>query len=135
MVAKDIAGCTDIPQPYLSKLLHALTGSDLIAAKRGYRGRFQLTRPAREISLLEVVEAVDGSAWSSGCLLGLEECTDARACPAHVFWKEQRRRIEAELARLTLSDMAEFEWVRDTRYRHTLPEGRELPSGRTARQR
>lgn len=115
VVAKEIANCTGIPRPYLSKLLHALTGSDLIVAKRGYQGGFRLTRAAGQISLLDVTEAVDGSAWISGCLLGLEECSDQRACPTHGFWKEQRARIKAELAGLTLRDVAEFERGRGKR--------------------
>jgi len=115
VLAKDIAGCTGIPLPYLSKLLHALTGSGLIVAKRGYRGGFQIARPAERISLLDVAEAVEGRKWLPVCLLGLAECSDERACPTHEFWKKERGRIEKELSRLTLHDVAEFERQRGIR--------------------
>ena len=90
VLAKNISECTGISLPYLSKMLHALTGSGVIVAKRGYRGGFQLAQPADQITLLEVVEAVEGQAWMPRCLLGLDECSDQRACPTHEFWKKQR---------------------------------------------
>lgn len=115
VLAKTIAECTGVPLPYLSKTLHALTGSGLVLAKRGYRGGFQLGRPADQITLLEVAEAVEGRKWLPVCLLGLEECSDQRGCPTHAFWTKKRARIEKELKRLTLRDVAEFERKRGTR--------------------
>jgi Rrf2 family protein len=109
VLAKDIARCTGISLPYLSKMLHALGGSGLIEAKRGYRGGFRLARAADRISLLAVAEAVEGGDWLSRCLLGLEECSDQRACPTHQFWKTQRQDIQRELQRLSLCDVAQFE--------------------------
>ncbi len=115
MLAKDISKNTGISLPYLSKLLHALTGSGLVHAKRGYRGGFQLAQPAEQITLMEVAEAVGGSDWLPTCLLGLEECSDQRACPTHEFWEKERSRIENELKRQTLRDVARFERQRGTR--------------------
>lgn len=115
VLAKTISECTGISLPYLSKLLHALTSSGLVSAKRGYRGGFQLARSAKEISLLDVAEAVEGRKWLPECLLGLDECSDARACPTHEFWQKERSRIEKELKRQTLRDVAEFERQRGAR--------------------
>lgn len=107
--AKDIAGCTGIPLPYLSKILHALGKVGLVVTKRGYRGGFALARSARQINLLEVAEAVEGGAWLPKCLLGFEGCADDRACPTHRFWKTQREKIQTELRRVTIHDVAQFE--------------------------
>jgi len=107
--ARQIADCTGMPKPYLSKILHALGRSGLITTKRGRRGGFALARPAWQISLLDIVEAVEGTAWQEGCLLGISECTDERSCPTREFWKVERERIRAELARLTLVKVSEFE--------------------------
>ena len=70
--AKDIAACTGVPLPYLSKLLHILATYGLVASKRGYQGGFHLVRPAEQISLLDIAEAVEGKNWCPKCLLGLE---------------------------------------------------------------
>lgn len=108
LLAKDIADCTGIPLPYLSKVLNGLSVSRIVQAKRGYRGGFKLARPGDRVSLLDVVEAVEGSEWASRCLLGLEACSDEQPCPAHASWKRGRRAIAAELKRTKLSDTAGF---------------------------
>lgn len=108
-LAKDIASAAEIPKAYLSTILNALARNGLVKAKRGYRGGFALAKPAEKISVLGVVEAVEGHAWREGCLLGLNSCSDERACPSHVFWKAQRKQIEGFLRSLTLAQVAEFE--------------------------
>ena len=108
-LAKDIASSADIPKAYLSTVLNALVRDGLIKAKRGYRGGFVLARSAERISVLRVVEAVEGHAWREGCLLGLSQCSDERACPSHAFWKTQRGKIADFLRSLTLAQVAAFE--------------------------
>lgn len=109
VLARDIARCTGIPQPYLSKVLHSLARRGLIVAKRGYRGGFALAQAPDRISLLDVAEAVDGEQAVPRCLLGLAECSPERACPTHQFWQRERERIMTELQRLTLAEAAQFE--------------------------
>lgn len=112
ILARDIAACTGIPKPYLSKILHSLLGSGLIRTKRGYRGGFSLARPSSGISLLEIAEAVEGAGVLDGCLLGLAECSEEVACPAHEFWSRERERIRRRLGGTTLKDVARFERAR-----------------------
>ena len=108
VLSKDIAATTDIPGPYLSRVLHALGRSGLIRAKRGYRGGFALARPASRISLLDVAVAVEGRHWKAPCLLGLTSCAPLRACPTHAFWMRELARIERELRRTTLAGIGGF---------------------------
>lgn len=109
MLARELAVRTGVPKPYLSKILHALARAQLIRAKRGYLGGFMLARRAEEIMLLDIVDAVDGTAWAGRCLLGLAACSDERACPMHEFWKSERASIRGLLARTSLQDVAQFE--------------------------
>jgi len=103
--AKQIAECTGLPLPYLSKILHSLGRSGLVLTKRGYNGGFTLARPAEQITLVDVAEAVDGAGWLPQCLLGLDDCPGACHCPTRTFWKKERQRIEAELRRITVRDL------------------------------
>src|SRR5437879_11731765 len=57
---KDIAERTGLPQPYLEQILLALKGAGLVRSKRGVGGGYVLARPASEITLGEIVSAVDG---------------------------------------------------------------------------
>lgn len=107
--AQEIAGCTQVPLPYLSKILNTLATTELVESKRGYRGGFRLLRHPDSITLLEIVELVDGADWCSRCMLGLDECSDERSCPTHEFWKVERERLRDELGRITLGEIAEFE--------------------------
>ena len=108
VLAKDIAACTGIPLPYLSKILHALHRSGLVHGKRGYRGGFMLARPPAEVSLLEVAEALEGKNWLPHCLIGLDNCDPEHRCPTHDFWTTERAKIEQELRRVGLNDVAAF---------------------------
>lgn len=106
VLARDIARATGIPLPYLSKILQALGQSGLIRGKRGFHGGFSLARPADQISIMDVTEAVEGRRWLAPCLLGMSACNDPDHCPLHRFWGPMRQRIERELKRRTLREMA-----------------------------
>jgi Rrf2 family protein len=100
-----IAERTGVPRAYLAKIVNLLARQGLIVAKRGQRGGIALARPARQISLLQIVEAVEGKAWLGPCLLALDDCGTARACPTHAFWLEVRERIQQKLGETTLAEV------------------------------
>ncbi|MFJ8042608.1 RrF2 family transcriptional regulator [Kitasatospora sp. NPDC096147] len=102
----------DLPAPYLAKQLQSLTRAGLLAATTGPRGGFRLARPAGEITLLQLVEAVDGVAPPYECreirqqgrgALAPEDCRHtcvlaARMADAHQAWRDS-------LAGVTLADV------------------------------
>ena len=102
---RDVAKCAGIPRPYLARIINNLTYKGLVTAKRGYQGGITLARPAREISLLQVVEAIEGPDWIAPCLLGLNDCVAHKTCPAHVFWQRASRQLKAIMSRTTLTDV------------------------------
>jgi len=103
VVSKQIHKCTGVPIPYLRKILFALGKAGLIDAKRGYQGGFALARPADEISLLDVIRAVEHKKPGDSCLLALAGCSDATPCPMHGFWEKESAKIEAKLSRITIA--------------------------------
>ena len=105
---RDIAECTKIPQPYLQKVLHTLGKAGLVRTKRGYKGGLALALPAKEISLSDVAEAIEGPRWMSDCLLGLDGTDCVRLCPTKAFWKRESRRIKVELDRLTVAQVKQY---------------------------
>ena len=116
---KDIAAGLRLPKPYLAKIINHLERAGIVKSKRGYRGGVVLARPPQVISLLEVVEAVEPSAWASPCVFGLEFCPVNYACPAHGPWTAIRNQMRTLLQSTSLADM-----VRATR------RGKNLVSGR-----
>lgn len=109
VLARDLAASLGAPLPYLSQILHRLSVAGLVDAKRGQGGGFTLAVSADKLTVATVVDTIEGADWLSGCLLGSAECSDARACPTHTFWKAERQRIRTELERLTIQRVAQFE--------------------------
>ncbi len=99
----DIARCTGVPRAYLAKILSALSREGLVQTRRGYRGGISLARSAEDISLLQIVEAVEGDQWLGHCPLGNEGCDVFTFCPTHDFWERIRREITEELRRIDLA--------------------------------
>ncbi|GAB4239203.1 MAG: hypothetical protein OHK005_00420 [Candidatus Methylacidiphilales bacterium] len=106
---RDLAASSDVPKAYLAKIFKKLVNAGILKAKRGWAGGTRLARPARDISLFEIARVIDGEDWTTKCLLGLAECSDERACPAHAFWKAERARIEAKLREISLADVIRLE--------------------------
>jgi len=103
LLLRDIARLARVPAAYLAKRMPDLVAAGLVASRRGQRGGLVLARDPAEITLLQISEAVEARRWLDGCLLGLAECSDARACPVHEFWKPMRARIEQTLRSTTLA--------------------------------
>lgn len=103
-----IARCSRVPTPYLAKIINALARKGLVTARRGVGGGVALSRPPEEISLLQIVEAVEGPDWLGECLLGLDECSDQATCPTHHFWQRIRAEITQELSQTNLAMVIAF---------------------------
>ena len=102
---REVAASAGIGKPYLAKIFNLLANTDLLVAKRGYRGGILLARPATEITLLQVVDAVEGDAWTRRCLLGMRDCDPQNLCPCHDMWTEMKSRIRASLGEITLAEV------------------------------
>ena len=99
-----------MPIAYLKKVLAQLREAGLVEAKRGYRGGFILARPAEEITLFEVIEAVEPGALEAKCFYGTNLCSEERACAVHEFWSDLRTRVEAFLRDTTVALAAASDW-------------------------
>jgi len=108
VLAADIAEAANVPKPYLAKVIAKLQTANIIEGKRGQNGGLRLLRPANEISVFDVADAVDGEAWRCRCLLGLPGCSSDAPCPTHEFWAETRTQIENTLRNMTLDKVRAF---------------------------
>ena len=106
---RDISECTGIAAPYLAKVVVRLGKAGILVSKRGNKGGVWLARKPAEITLHQISEAVDGGDHFGSCLLGLDNCSDERACPTHEFWKVTRGKIRKQLEQTTLADVLAFE--------------------------
>ena len=106
---EDIAREEDLPQPFLSKILKVLSSRNILHSVRGPGGGFRLARSADEITLLDVVEAIDGLTQFEECALGWKTCQDDKPCPLHTSWKQMREGLREHLIRTSVADLVKYE--------------------------
>jgi Rrf2 family iron-sulfur cluster assembly transcriptional regulator len=104
---RDIADRTGLPQPYLEQILLALKGAGLVRSKRGVGGGYVLARDPSEITLGEIVSAVDGPivAGDFGEPHQNGACDHEGQCVLLHVWAEVGRHMRQHLDSFTLADM------------------------------
>lgn len=103
-ITQQIGDATRVPLGYLAKVLQTLGKAGLVKSQRGLHGGFVLTRPASDISLLDVLEAVDPIARITTCPLGLA-AHGTRLCPLHKKLDGALALVEETLRRSTLAEL------------------------------
>ncbi len=78
---------------FLSKILQKLVKAGFLQSHRGPKGGVKLAKNPSEISLLNIVETIDGDSFFSECILGFKECSDIEPCAIHEKWAEKRKEI------------------------------------------
>ena len=106
MTAQRIAEGTQVPEDYLSKVLQQLVRGGVLTSQRGRHGGFQLARPAAEISMLAVVNAVEPISRIEKCPLALRQ-HGVRLCPLHRRLDEAYGLVERAFAQTTLAELVD----------------------------
>ncbi len=103
--AAELAEHSGLEQPTVSKLLKPLAQAGLVEGLRGVRGGYRLTRPATEISLIEIVEAMEGPLAITECSQGESQCGIARQCGVRSNWRLINDVVADALRGVTLAQM------------------------------
>ena len=100
-----IAQEKQIPPSFLAKIVSQLSVAGLLQTSRGARGGVALARPAEEISLLDVVEAIDGPILLNDCVADNGSCSFGDSCPMKPIWCEAQQEL---VKRLDNTNFAQF---------------------------
>ncbi|MGO9488377.1 MAG: RrF2 family transcriptional regulator [Solirubrobacteraceae bacterium] len=109
----EIAAHDGLPLAYLEHLVARLRKAGLVDSRRGSRGGYLLARPAAQITMAEVVEALEGSIApieciseaADGSIVCARESDREHACPTKLLWTRVRFSIIATLRETTLADL------------------------------
>lgn len=92
-----IAQDQNIPPSFLAKIVSQLSVAGLLQTSRGARGGVSLARAPQDITLLEVIEAIDGPILLNECVADEANCTFSEDCPLRPVWCEAQAELVARL--------------------------------------
>ena len=104
VLAKKISEAYDLPTEYLLQVMQKLVKSGILTSKKGPRGGFNLARPAKEITMLEIIEAIDGPVIVPMNLA--EQTGKPFAKKIEKMFLNVSEAMKASYAKVTLADLA-----------------------------
>lgn len=98
-----ICAARSLPRQYLSKIFNTLTKAGLVTPIRGKHGGYTLSRDPSKITLLQIIEAIEGPLAVNLCQHTPSQCS-ARDCNTRQVWKDIQRYVRQRLSATTLAD-------------------------------
>ncbi|WP_243364655.1 RrF2 family transcriptional regulator [Fundidesulfovibrio terrae] len=103
---REVAQAMDIPMAFLGKIAQGLAKEGVLVVRQGAHGGYELALPPREISLLMVVEAMDGEILVNECLSRPQECGRSSYCAVHKVWERARGQFRETLSATSFEELA-----------------------------
>lgn len=103
---KEISGELGIPTPFLGKILQVLTRKQILDSTKGPHGGFTLKRPAIDISLMEIIDIIDGTDAFNQCLIRTSACSKEAPCSLHDKITIHRNGLRSTLLTESIADLA-----------------------------
>lgn len=94
---KEISKGIDSPEPFTAKILQDLSRKGLVLSIKGPNGGFFMDPKSGNVTLADIVTAIDGDQLFTGCGLGLKACNEKKPCPIHDEFKAIRTRLKSML--------------------------------------
>ncbi len=103
---KEIAQEMDIPNQFLGKIAQQLSRSNILEIIQGPKGGFRLLISPKQLSLLDVIEAVIGEIFLNDCILRPDSCGRSNTCAVHSVWLEAKNQLRDTLRKATFAKLA-----------------------------
>lgn len=95
-----------IPRSFLAKILQKLVKAKIVRSYRGVKGGFSLARQAKDINVLDVLEAIEGKLAMNLCLSDKKKCDFSRNCPIHSVWVNVQSKVIDVLKKANFEDLS-----------------------------
>ncbi len=102
---KEVCKQAKTPESFTAKILQNLVKKKIISSQKGPAGGFYISRNLDEITLYDIVEAIDGNDVFVKCGLGLSECNAKKPCPLHNKFEVVRSQLHQMCNNNTLADL------------------------------
>jgi FeS assembly SUF system regulator len=108
--ANELSARTGVPIPTVSKILGTLSRAGILNSQRGLKGGFALSRPTSNISVADIVEAVDGPICLTACIDDPNHnCEYEDVCNAQPHWAKINSAVHDALSQMSLADVSKGE--------------------------
>ncbi len=106
LTLQEIAAQGNLPQGFLAKIFQKLVRHGLIESHRGVQRGYTLARPASEIVLRQVLEAIEGPDLFDRCIFSHRRCGQEGRCVLHAYWGRLRGEVTKLFEEVSLGDLA-----------------------------
>jgi FeS assembly SUF system regulator len=103
--APELAAETQLPLPMVSKILKLLVREGLLLSHRGVKGGYSLARLPGEISMAEIIAALEGPIAITECIDVSSDCSHEQLCPVRSNWQRINAAVRGALEGITLAEM------------------------------
>ena len=105
-LVSEVSKAQRIPETSLAKIFQRLSKTGLLKSTRGFDGGFNLGKPAKDITMKQVIEALEGPIALNRCFLRQGECDEEEGCPLHEVFEEAQEKFLKVLDRTTIENLA-----------------------------
>lgn len=105
--ARELGQETGIPHPMVSKVLKILTRSGILTSQRGPKGGYSLAKSPADISVFELISALEGPVALMECIESPGDCRQEPTCGVKKHWQVINITVRSALERISLADMAQ----------------------------
>lgn len=104
---KEVCKLSQTPESFTAKILQNLVKRGVLNSQKGPAGGFYISQNLADITLYDIVEAIDGKSIFSRCGLGLPACNADKPCPMHYQFEVVRKELNAMCHNNTLQDLVD----------------------------
>lgn len=105
LLVKEIANKTNVPRPFLSKILQELASKDILSSIKGPGGGFFTTQKQQNGNVLDIIVETEGMDKLQHCVLNFENCDSQNPCPLHNYIAPAKDALRHSLKNITLDDL------------------------------
>jgi Rrf2 family transcriptional regulator, iron-sulfur cluster assembly transcription factor len=106
---KKISNDLNLPTPFLAKILQVLAKQKILSSSKGPHGGFSILRDPRKITLLDIVNAIDGYETFTGCIMHNGSCEgvekEGKHCPLHFDYEKSRKELIKLFSNRTIHEL------------------------------
>ncbi len=104
---REISKGLKIPHHFLGKIAQTLVKADILTSHKGPKGGLTLSKKPSDITMMDVVTAIDGTDFIPECIIGYKKCDDTSQCPLHLTWCDKREEIQQMFSNESLAKLVE----------------------------